>query len=337
MQNKKLLIPLLLIPLLLAFAFPLVSGAVAYNKGDVFAGVGAGKIKHFTPDGVLLETLDTTTGSNEQTGMAFDTAGNLYATDWTASKMSKFDNMGNLVDADWGGPFNSHPESIAIDVFGNLYVGQADGTEDILKFSSAEALLDSYNPDTTVGRGSDWIDLSVDQVTMLYTSEGTLIKRFDVGSDTQLSNFATLPGGPAYALRIRPNGEVMVAASNNVYRLDSAGVVIQTYPKPVTESSFLFALNLDPDGTSFWTAGYGSGNIYRIDIATGNVIKTFNADKFTTLAGLAVFGEITAVIPPPIDQVIPEVPLGTVIAGIAMAIGFVAYAGNKPLRLHRRK
>ncbi|MDX1670055.1 MAG: hypothetical protein R3194_11600, partial [Limnobacter sp.] len=32
----------------------------------------------------------------------------------------------------------------------------------------------------TDDRGSDWIDLAADQCTMYYTSEGTLVKRFDV-------------------------------------------------------------------------------------------------------------------------------------------------------------
>ena len=37
-------------------------------------------------------------------------------------------------------------------------------------------------------------------------------------------------------------------------RLDSSGNVAQTYLASNYDSSFLFALNLDPDGETFWTA-----------------------------------------------------------------------------------
>jgi Bacterial Ig-like domain (group 3) len=277
---------------------------VAYNVSDVFAGVGNGKIKHFSPNGVLLDTLDTTMGSSEDTGMAFDLVGNLYTTNFTANSMSKFNNSGGLIGP-FGGGFNNHPESVLVNAAGDFYVGQADGSHQVLKFNASGGLLGSFSP-AIEARGTDWIDLAADQCTLLYTSEGKLIKRFNVCTNTQLSDFATLPidgvnpesnpsGSVAYALRIRPNQEVMVAASQQVFRLNPSGAVIQTYPKPAGETSFLFALNLDADLTSFWTAGLHSGNVYKIDIATGAVLKSFNAGILgPSLAGLTVFGEIVA-------------------------------------------
>jgi hypothetical protein len=280
------------------------ASGVPYAVGDVFAGVGNGKIKHFNSSGVLLDTLNTTTGSAEDTGMAFDLAGNLYATNYTANSMSKFNNTGNLISP-FGSGFNSQPESAVINAAGDIYVGQSDGSHKVLKFNASGAALGSFSP-ATEDRGTDWIDLAADQCTLSYTSEGKLIKRFNVCTNTQLADFATLPingnnpgsdpnGSVAYALRIRPNQEVLVAASQQVFRLNPSGVVIQTYPKPAGETSFLFALNLDADLTSFWTAGYGSGNVYRIDIATGAVLTSFNAGIIgVSLGGLAVFGEIVA-------------------------------------------
>src|SRR5689334_2175711 len=61
-----------------------VQSHVAYAVGDVFAGVGAGKVNHYGGCGTLLEVLNTGSGSLEETGMCFDAAGNLYATNWTA-------------------------------------------------------------------------------------------------------------------------------------------------------------------------------------------------------------------------------------------------------------
>jgi hypothetical protein len=172
----------------------------------------------------------------------------------------------------------------------------------VRRLSPSGALLGTFSP-ATENRGTDWIDLAADQCTLFYTSEGKLIKRFNVCTNTQLPDFATLPIGgvpdssAAYALRIRPNQEVLVAASQSVFRLDASGTIIQTYPKPAGETSILFALNQDADLTSFWTAGITTGNVYKIDIATGNQLISFNASAFVDVAGLTVFGEITAAQP----------------------------------------
>jgi len=327
MQKKMLSLALLLIGLVVtltinsAFAPP-----VAYNVGDVFAGVGTGRIKHFDNTGVLLDTLNTGTGSSEDTGMAFDAAGNLYSTEFSVGTMSKFDNMGNLLVNPWGGPFSTHPESVVVDAAGNLYSGEVDGANMLRKWDPAGNPLGTWSP-ATESRGIDWIDLAADQTTMFYTSEGWFIKRFDVGTNTQLADFnaAPLPSRPAYALRIRSNGEVLVAATSDVHRLNAAGAVIQSYPTAnYNETSFFFALNLDPDGTSFWTAGYHSGQIYRIDIITGNLITTFNGGILgPSLAGLAIYGE------PTVGQVIPEYPFGTFVGLIASFVALVVFVKYK--------
>jgi hypothetical protein len=300
MKRKNKIVSILTASLFILTIVPLMmpnvgAAGVAYNEGDVFCGVGNGLIKHYDPDGNLLDTLDTTSGSSETTGMAFDANDNLYCTLFTVGTMAKFDNMGNLITYPWGGPFSTHPESVVVDANGDLYTGEVDGASDVRKFDQAGTQLDTYDP-LTEDRGLDWIDLAADQTTLFYTSEGYDIMRYDLNTKTQLPNFATLPERPAFALRIRQNDEVLVATSSTVYRLDGTGAIMQSYAKAdYGESSLLFALNLDPDGTSFWTAGYTSGNVYRIDIETGNLIKTFNAGiEGSSLAGLAIFGEPTA-------------------------------------------
>jgi hypothetical protein len=264
-----------------------------FASGDVFVGVGSGQIKRYSQTGTLLQTLNSTTGSHEMTGMAFDASGNLYATNFTTSVVSKFDNTGTLVAATWAST-NSHGESIVIDGSGNFYTGEADGNRDIRKFNSSGTQQASYNA-ATGSRGTDWIELGSDLCTMYYTSEGTVIRRFDVCTNTQLTDFTTLPSGAvAFALRIRANGEILVAGGSNVYRLNSSGSVIQTYSMAslgITGESFLFALNLDPDGTSFWTAGYSTGKVRKVDIATGSVLQSWTAGIFASAGGLAIFNE----------------------------------------------
>ena len=209
----------------------------------------------------------------------------------------------------------------------NFYVGDAgpgvfiQPAHPLLKFDATGHFVREFNPAVEY-RGVDWIDLAADQCTLFYTSEGMGIHRFDVCRDRQLTDFATLPilgpvasgGEVAFALRIRPNGEVLVAAWTRVFRLSPQGNIIQQYRIPgvgVPGFSRLFALNLDPDGKSFWTAEQVSGQVYKVDIATGNVLLSFDdqAEMCTSVvggvtiisrcqtSGLAVFGELLAAKP----------------------------------------
>ena len=287
-----------------------------FKTGDVFGGIGNGRIGHYSPSGTRLDTLDSTTNSFETAGMAFDDAGNLYGTDFQSSAVSKYDSSGNLLGQFTGGPMQN-PESIVQDKAGNFYVGQAGPgvfikpDHPLLKFDSSGHFVKEFFP-AVESRGVDWIDLSADQCTLLYTSEGKRILRFDVCQNKQLPDFATLPilgpvasgGEVAFALRIRPNGEVLVAAWTRVFRLDANGNIIQQYVIPGAGPpgfNDLFALNLDPDGKSFWTAIQGNGTqrgqVFKVDIATGAILATWNAQPETQLSGLAVFGELTAAKP----------------------------------------
>src|SRR5438874_239105 len=147
---------------LFALAAQSASAAVPYVVGDVFAGIGNGRIHQFSPTGTLKNTLDTTSGSTEDTGMCFDASGNLYSTNFQANDMAKFDNAGTLLTYPFGTGFNEHPESCVRNTSGNIYVGQADGSADILKFDLSGNLLATFDP-ATGGRGTDWIELAADQ------------------------------------------------------------------------------------------------------------------------------------------------------------------------------
>lgn len=282
---------------LLSFPVQSVQGAaLPFQTGDVFAGVGNGQIKHFRADGTFVQTLNTGAGGTDDTGMAFDAAGNLYATAFQNNNVYKFDQKGNRVGS-FGSGYNQDPESIVFDKNGNAYVGQADGSKQVLKFNSAGTLIDTYSPQIE-DRGTDWIDLAADQCTLHYTSEGSSIKRYNICTKAQLPDFATGLSSPCYAHRIRPNFEVLVACTTRIYRLNSAGRVMQTYTIPGT--SVLFALNLDSDNKTFWTGDLPGGWVFRIDIATGKIVTQFNTQS-QSLAGLTIAGEITAAVtaPPP--------------------------------------
>jgi hypothetical protein len=164
-------------------------------------------------------------------------------------------------------------------------VGEVSGDSRLRKFDSSGRQMAVFKP--VVDRsGVDWIDLSADQCTIFYTSEGSSVKRFNVCTQTQLSDLAKGLDGQCFALRIRLNGEVMVACDSAVYRLSNTGATLQTYALP--EQS-LFAMNLDPDGTSFWSAAFEGSTLYRVDIASGKVLGGIHSD--VSAVGLAFIGE----------------------------------------------
>lgn len=266
--------------------------AVPFTLGDIFASVGNGLVKEFTPAGVLVQTLNSTTGASEMTGSAFDSAGNFFVTGFGTSTLSKFNNSGVLQSANFIAPNNpTNNESIVFDSVGNFYVGGAGGNI-IRKFNSAGGLLDTFT--VTRSRGSDWIDLAADQKTLFYTTEDGTVRRFDTSTNTQLANFTSTLGGTSYAIRLLSDGGALVAHTSNVLRLDSTGAVITTYTIPGGTS--LFALNLDPDGTTFWTGNIdGIGRVFHVRISDGVVLGFFDtvSPGGNDLAGLSIFGEIT--------------------------------------------
>jgi Bacterial Ig-like domain (group 1) len=278
--------------LVLALALASVASAngVALVKGDVLAATGSAQVKNFSPTGVLQDTLTDNTGAEFTTGMCFDSKANLYVTDFETT-MSKYDSGGNLLVSPFGEGFASgHPESCTIDAKDHIYVGGPFGAS-IEELNTSGTLLETFAVEGAGGTGgTDWIDIAADQCTIFYASEGGEIKRYNVCTHEQLSNFASGLPAPCFALRIRPNKEVLVACASEVLRLNTSGEVVQTYTFP--GQSFLFAMNLDPDNETFWTGDINNGQIWRANIATGKVVTEFNSAPSTSLAGLAVVGEI---------------------------------------------
>lgn len=257
-----------------------------FQTGDVFAAVSNGNVNWYRSDGTLVKVLRTGR-SGFTTGMAFDASGVLYVTGFNDGIVSCFDKQGNLL-GQFGSGYSGNPESILFDAAGSVYIGAVDGDNDIRKFSSSGELLDKFDV-VTGPRGSDWIDLAKDQCTMLYTSEGSVIRRYDVCGKRQLTDFGT-GLAESFALRILPDGRVLVANHENILLLSAIGQVLRTYDAPGEDS--WFALNLDPDGTSFWSGVTTSGNAYRFDIETGVVrLGPLSACGSSCLYGLAIYRE----------------------------------------------
>jgi hypothetical protein len=266
------------------------SGSTCTNSifvsGDVFVSVGNGLIQERTPSGALVRTLDTGKGAGALTaGLAFNPAGALYSADFFSPNVTPASDVSRFNPADgsltsFGSGYNADPESIVFDSSGNAYVGQADGTHNVLKFSPSGTLLATFAP-AIEDRGTDWIDLASDGCTLYYTSEGTTVKTFNVCTNSQGPDFATgLPGpGEAFAIKLLPAGGALVADSDSIVRLDSSGTVVQQYgtgeSQPPINGKW-FSLALDPSGTAFWAGDLFTGHVEKFRLSDGADLADFN-------------------------------------------------------------
>jgi Ca2+-binding RTX toxin-like protein len=283
--------------------------ASTWEIGDVFANTpdGATAVKVYDNNGNFKEEFGDPSISGEGTGCAFNSSKDLYATYFQNHQVHIFQNAHPHPDIGQV-PSPGTNESIVFDAAGNFYVGIADpggGGEFVQKFDSGGNLLDSYT-NLATDRGADWIELSADQRTLFYAGEGQTVRRYDLVTHTQLADFAVLPSGNAFASRLLPPGDgsggLLLADGEDIKRLDSGGNVIQTYDVPAAVE--WFALNLDPNGTSFWSADINTGIVARFNIASGAVeVGPFQGHP-SEVAGLCVLGELTAAVPqtPPAQQ-----------------------------------
>ena len=260
-----------------------------FMRGDVFAAVNNGRVFQYRADGTLVDTLSTGIGGYT-TGMVFDKSGNLYVTNFSYNSITKFDGVNTahsilktITDSNF-----ATDEAIVFDSSGNYYVSNVSGGG-ITKFDKNDNFV-AQLPLNSSGR-SDFIDLTQDQHTIYYTTEGTFVGRFDLQTNTDLTNFSTALTN-AFALRILADNSVLVANGPNVVRLNQSGAIIQTYD--VTGVDGWFALNLDPDGTSFWSGSFYNDTFYKFDIVTGTLLMTVDTHLGSSnLYGLVVAGEIT--------------------------------------------
>jgi hypothetical protein len=312
MRSQKFLIGLLSSTALIA-AWGAMDGANAaacstpYVKGDVFASVGSSTVDVFTPTGTPVCTLNDASGTGNTTGSGFDAAGNFYVTNFGVGNVSKFNNSGGgLVTAFMTS--NNTPESIDNQSSG-FYAGSSlvggPGAALINKFNTATgALINSYSVAGGNGTGgTDWVDTyNPGTGQVIYDGEGTHVLSAILnanGTTTQLADFTSAATEAAlthiFAMRTIPSGtfagDVLLANSVDDVLLDASGDIVKTYLSGTGVG--LFSLNLDPNGTDFWTGDFSNGNIWEINIATGAIDNMFSTGTGAgTLYGLSVFGEI---------------------------------------------
>lgn len=295
MTRQKLWAALLGTTALVAMAVPAKAGFFA--AGDVMASTNNGQVTVYDHSLNPVTTLDTTLGGFT-TGSAFDSSGNFYVTDFSAGAVSVFSGATGALTGTFGSGY-SIPEAILFNKAGEAYTSNV-GNAGILHLSATGGFIGRSISSTR----TDWIDLYADQKTMLYTDEGSVIHRVDVSTDTPLSDFGNTGGRDGFALRIIPGGtfagDVLVAAGNQISLISSDGsTVLKSYTDPLGANGNWFALNLDPDGKSFWSGDASNGEVAQFDIAGGTVLQSRLTCGSNCLFGLSINGEITESHPTP--------------------------------------
>ena len=232
-------------------------------------------------------------------------------------------------------------ESVVFDNEGNYYVSGLPPLRErssqpvppsahIFKFrrvGGVDVLQATYEvPNGT--RGADWLDLGTDQETFYYTSQGSKVHEVRPAESTRGAVYREIqlhyPGGQlaegsAYALRalppsrgdwsLRPSG-FLVAMHSGILRVTYDGEIVHRYDVPDDKPGQYFALNITPDGQSFWTATFqlddaglpAAGQLYRFHIPTGTLVRgpvavrDSNGERARSVWGLCVKREYTAAV-----------------------------------------
>ena len=256
---------------------------VTFAPGDLFVSLEYGEVLWLTAEGSLRRVLPQTWPGTAE-AMAFDAAGNLHVSRWCNDpfclaengRVEAYNNMG-LPLGKMDATFDCSPRSIVFDAAGAKYVSEAGCRKRILKFAPGQAVPTEFFPEEE-NEAVFWMDLAPDGCTMFYTSMGAHVKRYDVCSGTQLSDFnaAPLPGGVTHDLRVLPDGGVLVSSGEVVARLNSSGVLTQTYGVPPEEPALWVGFDFADNGTAFWVGNYHNSNLHKFNLATGAHLAAIN-------------------------------------------------------------
>jgi hypothetical protein len=298
--------------------------------GDVFAGVGNGTYQVYDNTGMFKEAISEGL-DGLTTGCAFNPSlTKLYTTNFARAKVFVYDDpsphpVSQIIDTGLTSP-GGRSGSVVFDAAGSFYVGHGDGNQLLHKYDAVGNLLMTFSP-LIESRGSTvWNDLAADQRTMFYASGGGLIKRFDVGSNVQLPDFASI-GRRSFALRLLLPADgragLIVANALDIKRLDGSGTVVQTYDVPIEND--WFSMSLDPNGTSFWAGS--AFNFYRFNLATGAIeVGPINTGT-GRLGGLCIKGEIAPSLALEAQPASPQVVCGRRRCNVSITCNLPAVVG----------
>jgi streptogramin lyase len=204
---------------------------------------------------------DYVTGLNTPTGIAFDSAGNLYVADYSAYNVTKI--TPSLIKTPFISSLNGTPQQIAFDPNGNLWIAGSGSIDEIKKVTptgvatSYPALNDPYG-------------IAIDASGNVYYSEAISgsIKKIDInGIVTTFATGLTQPNGMVFD----KSSNLIVAdkVEGEIKKITPAGTVSTLISGMMNPSNLLYT----PNGDLYISTGT-LGRIFRFPAGGSNGDQT---------------------------------------------------------------
>lgn len=292
----------------------LVGATVLDDPGDDHA--GRGRILQYdadlAPKGVLwLEDTTHLVG-----GLSFDARGRLWAFDSQSFAVLVVHPDGRVERRDFGArPYSN----VCFARDGTLYLGehlagdtirpeiearldttlphmpgtQRFGDGHVWHFRDDGTFIKEYATQTHGGLagflGVTHAALSPDGAVLVYCSEtGPRLMRYDLKRDRQLPDLQSFPEGQRemfFGMRYGPDGALYALRGSRLDVIAKSGATLRTIPLP---GSGWATIAIAPDGRTACIGNFFTGELGRIDLASGERLATVQTGAARALAGLAI-------------------------------------------------
>ncbi len=177
-------------------------------------------VKKFGPNGNYLLSIGTTVQFTSPQGVAVDSKGNIYVTDWSGARQNvqEFGPDGTYIAAFVSG----HPWGIAIDAVGNVYVSDFNNNN-VTKYSPAGVAL------LTIGSGqlSSPTYVALDSAGNVYVVDlgNNRVAKFDP-TGAYLSRIGVVN---SRGVALDAVGDIFVASTSTVVEYNASGTLLATF------------------------------------------------------------------------------------------------------------
>lgn len=140
--------------------------------------------------------------------------------------------------------------------------------------------------------------LSPDESTLVYCSEtGPRLMRYDLENARQLSDLQCLPEGERemfFSMDYGPQGRLYVSRGNRIDLVNAAGRTVVSY---MLEGQGWATLKAACDGRHLYVGNYFSGQLAKLELASGEFVASADTGVERSLAGIAEYRREESAVP----------------------------------------